>query len=333
MKPTAVYLLHDAAAAAIYGPPEREAIAGLVDVLGPPLTAATVGDHPDLLARAELIFSGWGCPPLDAAFLARAPRLKAVFYGAGSVRRVVSEEFWARGLVISSAWAANARPVAEYTLAQILLCLKGAWRYALAARERRGFVPQKAVAAPGAFESVVGLVSLGMIGRRVASLLAPFDLTVIAFDPFVKEATAASLGVRLCPLEELFARADVVSLHTPWLKETEGMITGEHFARLKPGAAFINTARGAVVREEEMFAALAARPDLTAVLDVTCEARPPDGAPHYTLPNVFFTPHIAGSQGRECRRMGRYMVAELGRYLKGEPLAWAINREQARYLA
>jgi len=165
-------------------------------------------------------------------------------------------------------------------------------------------------------------------------MLRSFDVSVIAYDPFVSDAAGAALGVTMMPtVESVFERADVVSLHTPWLKETEGMIRGEHFARMKPNATFLNTARGAVVREGEMIEALKNRPDVTAVLDVTYPEPCAPDSPLLTLPNVVLTPHIAGSQGPECRRMGLYMVEELKRYLNGEPLKWAIDRTRAAVMA
>ena len=111
------------------------------------------------------------------------------------------------------------------------------------------------------------------------------------------------------------------------------MITGEHLASMKANAAFINTARGAVVREDEMVEVLRQRPDLYAILDVTYPEPPEPGSPLYTLPNVVLTPHIAGSMDNECRRMGRYAIEDCRRYLAGEPLQWQITREQAATLA
>jgi phosphoglycerate dehydrogenase-like enzyme len=156
---------------------------------------------------------------------------------------------------------------------------------------------------------------------------------VIAYDPFIKKEDAERLGVELCGLDKLFQRADVVSLHTPDLPETRGMITGEHFRMMKARAAFINTARGAVVRQDEMIAAMTQRKDLTAVLDVTMPEVPGVDSPLWTMENIVLTPHIAGSQGQECKRMGRYMVEELARYVKGEPLKWAVTREMAERMA
>ncbi len=111
------------------------------------------------------------------------------------------------------------------------------------------------------------------------------------------------------------------------------MSRGEHFARMKRDATFINTARGAIVREDEMIAVLQARPDLWAILDITYPEPPAPGSPLYTLPNVVLTPHIAGSLDNECRRMGRLVVDELRRFLHGEPLQWSISREQAAIMA
>jgi phosphoglycerate dehydrogenase-like enzyme len=102
---------------------------------------------------------------------------------------------------------------------------------------------------------------------------------------------------------------------------------------MKSGASFINTARGAIVREPEMVAVLQARPDLFAVLDVFDPEPPEPGSPLYALPNVFLTPHIAGSIGRECWRMGEYMLAEVRRFLAGEPLQWRVTRQSAELMA
>jgi phosphoglycerate dehydrogenase-like enzyme len=324
-----IYVLHTDAYDRIYGPQERADIAQLVEIYAPQQTADAVRADPSVLAEADVIFSGWGMARLDEALLRAAPRLQAVFYGAGSIRGFATDAAWARGITISSAYAANAIPTAEFALSQILFSLKRGWHYALAIRRDRRY-PRKGPV-PGAYESTVGLISLGMIGTHVARLLQAFDVKLVAYTS--SDRKAAQLGAQRRALDELFRESDVVSLHTPWLKETEGMITGEHFSAMKENATFVNTARGAVVREGEMIEVLRQRPDLYAVLDVTYPEPPAPESPLYTLPNVVLTPHIAGSLSGECRRMGRYMVNELERYLSGEPLQWEITQEQAAGLA
>ncbi|WP_010276637.1 hydroxyacid dehydrogenase [Paenibacillus senegalensis] len=330
-KPRALYLLGERNFDWIYGPQERAGIDELVHIYAPLQTRETILDNPDILREAEVIFSGWETAYMDEAFLNRAPKLKLVLHGAGSVKGFVTDALWDRGIRVCSAYAANAVPVSEYSLSQILFALKGGWYYALRTKQDGHYPPR--IETPGAFGSTVGLISIGMIGRRVCELLKPFDVNVIAYDPFVDEETARALGVQLCSLDEVFERSDVVSLHTPLLNETRGMITGAHFERMKQRAVFINTSRGAVVREEEMIEVLRKREDLYAVLDVTYPEPPEPGSPLYRLPNVVLTPHIAGSLYNECRRMGSYMLDELRRYLAGEKLLWEITRERVRYMA
>jgi phosphoglycerate dehydrogenase-like enzyme len=329
--PKALYLLDSGAFEKIYGEEERAAVAGLADVYAPLQTGDSVAKNPGVLAEAEVILSGWGAPAMDGAFLAAAPNLRVVFYGAGSFRRVATPAFWERGLRITSAYAANAVPVSEYALAAILFSLKRGWHFAFSAQREKALPRQGQV--PGAYGSTVGLVSLGMVGRLVRERLRPFDLRVVAYDPFVTPEEAHVLGVDLMSLEDLFASSDVVSLHVPLLPETEGMILGSHLASMKRNATLINTSRGAVVREAEMVEVLGERPDLWAVLDVTHPEPPEPDSRHYDLPNVVLTPHIAGSLGNEFRRMGRLVVDELRRYVAGEPLKHEITRERAALMA
>ena len=304
----------------VYGPAEQEEIGRLVRIYAGRQTRASVKQAPSVLAEADVILAGWNCPPFDAGFLAAAGNLKAVFYAAGGIGGIVTEAFWDRGIVISSAAGANAVPVAEFTLSQILFGLKRGWYYVLEGKRQGKWAERVPIA--GAFGSTVGIVSLGMIGRRVCELLKAFDVNVLAYSSSADAETASELNVTLCALGELFRRSDVVSVYTAALKETEGMITGEHLASMRQGATFINAARGSVVRQNEMIEVLRRRPDLYAVLDVTKPEPPEPGSALYSLHNVVLTPHIAGSMGLECRRMGRY--------LKGEPLRWAITREQSR---
>jgi phosphoglycerate dehydrogenase-like enzyme len=271
-------------------------------LLAGPMTAREALLRPDLLAQADVIFSGWGAPRMDVSFLAAAPRLKAVFYGAGSIRYFTSDEFWARNIAVSSAYAMNAVPVAEYTLATILLSLKNFWFHS-GEIKRLGRLTER-IPCAGAYGSKIGIISLGMIGRLVRERLRAFDLEVLAYDPFLSADEADRLGVELVSLDDIFRQCDVVSLHTPLLKETEGLIQGRHFELMKPRATFINTARGALIQEAEMCEVLERRADLTAVLDVVWPETPAPNSPLFTLrrcsgtihPSPDRSPGVAGSR-------------------------------------
>jgi phosphoglycerate dehydrogenase-like enzyme len=316
----------------IYTPAVQADINRMVRILAPVLSREQALCRPDLLGQIDILFSGWGGPYLNRTFLELAPHLQAVFYGAGSIGYMLSDSLLERQIILTTANAMNAIPVAEFSLAHILLGLKGAWRQAWETKKRRGFlIPQLPVA--GAYRSTVGLVSLSTIGRLVRQLLKPFDVRVVAFDPTVTFSEARSLDVEMCSLEEVFSSSDVVSLHAPQIPETEGMITGSLLASMKRGATFINTARGAIVREDEMIKVLQGRPDLTAILDVTDPEPPLPTCALFDLPNVVITPHIAGSLDGECERMGRWMVEEVQRYLSGKPLLGRVTPERILTLA
>jgi phosphoglycerate dehydrogenase-like enzyme len=332
MKKNAVFILADRFDDVIFEPATMNRIQHLL--AAPPTTLRPSElDSPEAasaLASAQLIFSTWGAPKMNSEFLNRCPNLEAIFYGAGSVKNLATADLWERGVVLCSAWRANAIPVSEFSLGAILLSLKNVWPYHLLQREKKW---SSSLPMPGAYHSTVGLVSLGAIGRRVAEMLRPFDIHVVAYDPHLAPETASELGIESVPLDELFRRADVISLHIPWLPETEKMINRELLASMKPWATLINTARGAVIDENDLIEVLGERTDLTAMLDVTHPEPPVQESPLWTLPNVLMTPHVAGSMPGEWARMGEYMVDECLRFCSGQPLQHEVRPEMLERMA
>lgn len=326
-----IFLLNEPSYPLIYPNPLPDELGRRTNLIGPVLTAANWRTASAEARQAEAIFSGWGMAKVDEEFLDFFPRLKIIFYGAGTIRNFATEAMWDRGIRVTTSARANAESVTEFTLAQILLSLKRAWSQALAFREAS--VEPMAGVSSGNVGSTVGLISLGVIGRLVAERLQCYQHKVIAYDPFVAPEAAAALNVELVSLNELFTRADVVSCHTPLLDSTREMLQREHFVAMKRGATFINTARGGVVDEDALCAVLAERADLFALLDVTQRDDPEPESLLRSLPNVLVTPHIAGCIGPECRRMGQLMVEELDRYLAGEPLLYELDRKRAALTA
>lgn len=332
-RPPAIYLLEPRLLDLVYGPAERARLEQSLDFALPPQTArGHVGLAAAQRATIEVIVTSWGMPTLTPDFLALYPGLRAVFCGAGSARGFVTEASWRRGVRIITAAETNALPVAEYAFAQTILGLKRAWFQANAVRTEKRFV-RTGPTPTGTFGSTVGLLALGHIGRLMARRLQTIDVKVLAYDPYVAPATARSLGVALVPLEELFAHSDVVSCHLPLIPETEGMLRGGHFRALQPGAVFINTARGEVIAEPEMIEVLRERPDLLAVIDVTDPEPPRNGSALFDLPNVFLTPHIAGSLGPECRRLGASIATDVELYVRDRPIPNELLEAEAAHQA
>ncbi|MFJ9578745.1 hydroxyacid dehydrogenase [Streptomyces sp. NPDC101191] len=274
------------------------------------------------LAEAELLLTCWGATPLTPEVLDRAPRLRAVVHAAGSVKHHITDACWARGIQVTSAAAANALPVAEYTLAAILLAGKRVLRSARQYAELRTDQAWIAESASwGNYRRTVGIVGASRIGRRVLDLLRPFDLQVLLHDPYV---TAAPPGVELVGLDELCARSTIVSVHAPQLPATYRMIGASQLAAMPDGATLINTARGSLVDEDALLPHLRSG-RLHAILDVTDPELPPPDSPLYELPNVLLTPHVAGSLGNELHRMADQALEEVARYARGEPFAEEVR--------
>jgi len=318
-KSRSLFLLNDVNFRHIYSPSDVAKIQDLTTNDGLTTSAEEILSDPQAYQDVEIIFSGWSVPKMEADLLNALPNLKAFFYGAGSVRNLVTDAFWKRDILLTSAYKANAVPVAEFTVASVIFGLKQAWtcNRILKSGVDRSDSPNIAGVY---FGSKVGVISLGAIGQLVCEKLHHLDLDVLAYDPFADSSVFERCGAqKVDSLDALFAECDVVSLHAPWLPQTEDLIRGEHLRQFKEGATFINTSRGAIVHEQEMVEVLQERPDLFAVIDVIQDESTYHCAALTGLPNVFLTPHIAGSKGRECHRMGAMAVEECRRYLSGEP--------------
>ncbi|MDF2439152.1 MAG: hypothetical protein JWN98_136 [Abditibacteriota bacterium] len=288
-------------------------------------------DAQDLLQNIDVLFSTWGMPALTDAHIAMMPRLRAVFYAAGSVQSF-ARPFLERGITVVSAWAANAVPVAEFALGQILLANKGYFRNTTqcATPTGRALTP---FSGPGNFGETVAILGAGQIGRKLIELLRPFQLHIIVFDPFLPDELAREMDVEKVSLAEAFARSNVVSNHIANVPATRGLLNKPLFASMRPSATFINTGRGATVREEELIEVFQARPDLTALLDVTHPEPPRADSPFYRLPNVHLTSHIAGSVGDEVVRMADYVIEEFDRFARHEPLRYAVTEAMLETMA
>uniref|UniRef100_A0AAU2K1J4 Hydroxyacid dehydrogenase n=1 Tax=Streptomyces sp. NBC_00049 TaxID=2903617 RepID=A0AAU2K1J4_9ACTN len=314
-------LLDDATARRLHAVAELDPEVVADDFARPGVAAA--------LAETEVLLTFWGAPAVDARVLAAAPRLKAVVHAAGSVKQLVTDACWDRGITVSSAALANSVPVAEYTVAMVLLSNKRVMQLREEYRSVRGSRHDWHLryGHAGNYRRTVGIVGASRIGRRVIELLRPFDLEIAVYDPFLSVHQAGELGVRKAGLDELCRISDVVSLHAPALPGTRSMIDRRRLALMRDGATLINTARGSLVDGAALTAELATG-RLHAVIDVTEPEVLPADSPLYDLPNVLLTPHIAGSLGNELHRMADSAIGEIARYAAGLPFLHEVRREE-----
>jgi phosphoglycerate dehydrogenase-like enzyme len=326
-RPTAL-LVMDASTFALQFHPEQLARLSRLVEIGSPVSVDEL-DTPDARARladADVLLTSWGAPTLDAARLDAAPRLRAVLHCAGSVRGIVGDAVWDRGIAVSSAAEENAVPVAEFTLAAVILAGKKApFLAARARRDRDGWADAAARADLSNRGRTIGVVGFSRTGRRVVEMLRVLETAeVLVTDPYADPAVVAAAGGRLVDLDTLLRSSDIVTLHAPALPETHRMIGARELALLPDGATLVNTARGALVDHDALLAECAAG-RVHAILDVTDPEPLPAGHALYDLPNVMITPHVAGSLGAETRRMSDHALDELERFLAGRPLATPVT--------
>lgn len=334
-RPRAVYALSPERTRHVFAAAHLQRLAELCDIPDAvPLRQFDDGRATGLLADAEVLITGWGCAPIGADMLARAPKLRLIAHAAGTVKTFIAPEIFAAGIAVTHAAAANALPVAEFTLAAILFANKRVLRFRglYAESKTTRHVMSLADEPIGNYGKAIGIVGASRIGRRVIELLRPFAFDILLHDPFVTPAEAKALGVTLLDLDELIRRCDILSLHAPSLEATRHMIDARRLSLLRDGTTLINTARGALIDHAALEAELVSG-RIDAVIDVTEPEVLPADSPLYTLPNVLLTPHVAGALGSERERLGALIVDEIERYVRGEPLHYGIDASALERIA
>lgn len=318
--------------AKVYTPEVLEKL-GSYGELSPKINQQNLEENAEFLADCEIAFSTWGMPQFSKEEIAKyMPKLKAVFYSAGTVQ-YFARPFLESGIKVFSAFAANAVPVAEYTFAQITLAAKGYFQ----SQKNYRILPVRSLvyanSATGNFGCKVGLVGLGAIGKMVAEKLKALDVEVYACDPFIPEETAKELGVTLVDMETLFAECDIISNHLANKPELENIFNKNLFKKMKKRSTFINTGRGAQVNEYQLALSLLLHPSRTFVADVIKNEFFPYISPLFWCHNAILTPHIAGSTGKEPQRMAYYMMEEMEKLVAGEPTKYEVTLESLERMA
>lgn len=284
---------------------------------------------PRLLKGLDVLITGWDAPKVGPAELGAMPRLRAILHAAGSVKGYLTPEVWARGILVTTAADANARPVAEYTLAAILLAGKDVPALTTAYARDPGLrvIPGDQDGCDiGNYGRTVGIIGASRVGRHVIELLEPFDFHVRLYDPHIRPDDPIVRHVDRTGLVDLLRRSSIVSIHAPLLPETRGMLGSRELALMRPGSVLINTARGSIVDHGALVDAIRDG-GLRAILDVTEPEPLPADHPLRELPGVILTPHVAGSLGNELRRLGQSVTTELELFAAGHPARSPVSED------
>ena len=280
----------------------------------------------DALRRAEVVFTGWGTPSLTplAEWTPQTFAVRLIAHTAGTVKSLIPRDGLERGLLVTHAAESLAESVAEFTIGAIIMARR---QFVPSVNRLKAGQPRLPLARMRELGgSTVGVIGASSIGRRVMRLLAPWDVTILLYDPYCPPPVAAEHGATPVSLDELMRRSDVVTLHAPVTPETIGMLGAAEFGAMKEGALFVNTARGRLIDPDALLAELR-RGRIDALLDVTdpTEPLPPD-SPFFALENCVVAPHMAAITVEARQRQSRYTVEETLRFLRGEPLRYEVTR-------
>ncbi|WP_419920860.1 hydroxyacid dehydrogenase [Candidatus Poriferisodalis sp.] len=259
---------------------------------------------------------------VDAALLEAADGLVVVGRAGVGLDNVDVNAATARGVLVCNAPASNVVSAAEMTIALMLSLARN--------------IPQAHVAlSEGRWErgkwggmeinrKTVGILGLGRVGRLVAERLAPFDVALVAFDPYVTEQSARAAGVDMVPFETLLDVSDIITLHLPRTPDTAGLLGADNLARCRPHALIVNTARGGILDEAAAAAALDAGRLGGVALDVY-ETEPMTESPLFGRPDVVATPHLGASTAEAQDRAGAQIAEQVNLALAGDPVPYAVN--------
>ena len=273
-----------------------------------------------VLPSADVCITGWGTPMLTKSILEKAPGLKLIAHAAGTPKAIANEETFNRGIRVFTCAPIIAIDVAESTLGAIIYSLKrmhvldNMVRTGIWADNANEVNNQKYLMRRLNYRLTVGIVSASHVGRNLMKMLQPFGVKIKLFDPYVTDFKAKELNVEKVSLEELMSTSDVVTIHSPNLPETKGMITAKMFALMKDGALFVNTSRSPIIDEAALIKELESG-RINAYLDVYSKEPLPKDSPLLKLDNVLLTPHISGGHTLNGSfERGNYIVQQLYSY-------------------
>ncbi len=286
----------------------------------------------DFVKGTDFLIVSWGSPRIDEEILGACPTLSGVIHAGGTLRPLISDEFIKKNIPISNSKIVDSKNVAYTTLGLTIAACKGA--FFLPEDLKNGLWKENYHKVKDFCGIKIGVIGAGVAGGYFLELLRPFDVERLVYDPtLTAEQIRDRFDARKCELSELMSESDVISLHAPVLPSTTGMINRENLKLIQDGAIFINTARGALINEED-FIEECKKERFTAILDVTNAGEPP--SEDYILrklPNVVMLPHIAGVTNNGVKFIGKHVCEEAERFFAGDAMKCAVDLSKLSEMA
>lgn len=290
----------------------------------------TAEEIKNVTTDADIVITGWGTPSLSEAAQAEDCTIKMIAHMAGSVGDLVSQAVYDKGIKVVSGNRLFAVSVAEGTIAYMLAAQRYIPENVIDMRggaywKKEGFRESRRIVG-----RTIGIVGCGMISKELMKMLRPFNVKIKLFSEYPQDKLwLKSMNAEQVGIDEIFESCSIVSLHSSLSEKTRGMIKKEHFEKMQEDALFINTARGAIVREGEMIEAFSERPDLRAFLDVY-EKEPLSGeSPLRKMKNVYLMPHCGGPTIDMYGEIGRAVAEDVISFANGGELHCEITASQA----
>lgn len=290
---------------------------------------------PDLLRDTSILVTGWRTPALRPTDVEPAQQLKLVAHTAGSVKALVPEEVFARGVEVVSAASAMAPAVAELALISTMMLLRRphAYNADLHAKRPNGWGSASGqIMGREVSGTKIGIVGASRTGRAFIEMLRCLGPQIRVADPYLDEKEAAAMGVEIAELDEILPWCDVLSLHAPLTEQTRGMIGARELAMLRDGAALVNTARADLIEPQAMVRELLSG-RICAAIDAHHKEPLPADDPLRGCDNVLLFPHMGAATVDARRRQGTLIVGEIERFVRGEPLRHRVQPELLHVLA
>lgn len=285
----------------------------------------------EVIRDADIAVTSWGNTEMSKEILDCAPNLKLIAHGAGSVKPIVSEELFNRGIKVISCAEVLGKGVAETALGFTISTSKNF--YNLNNDIANGKWNEHYSDIKELFELKVGVIGCGYAGTHYIHLMKNFDVEIIAYDPYLSAEQITAKGAVKVELEELLGESDIISIHAPSIPATDNMINAATLKLMKEDVIIINTARGALIDEKALYETMISGKIKYACLDVTNPEPPAPDMPLRYVPNCIMTPHLAGLANNGKFRLGVHIFNEIQNLLSGNSLRSEITQEMLSKIA